>query len=140
MEDVPIALGRYLFNSPFVFSKPVRLKAIRYGDLLDHIESWGDRDSLFNPPVNNFTQTADGWFEKKPDPNASELDDDVSTIEHLPAKADRFSGKLTVLTGPRNGSGATLAIAQLKERGGASLVGEVHRAAAKAPLRGRSFC
>lgn len=138
-DDVPIALGRYLSNAPFVFSKPVRLKAIRYGDLLDQIESWGDRDSLFNPPVNNFTQTADGWFEKKPDPNASELDDDVSTIEHLPAKADRFSGKLTVLTGSRNGSGATLAIAQLKERGGASLVGEDTSGSGQGPTAGQIF-
>ena len=138
-DDVPIALGRYLFNAPFVFSKPARLKAIRYGDLPDHIESWGDRDSLFNPPANNFTQTADGWFEKKPDPNASELDDDASTIEHLPAKADRFSGKLTVLTGPRNGSGATIAIAQLKERGGATLVGEDTSGSGEGPTAGQIF-
>ena len=138
-DDVSVALARYLFDKPFVWSKPVRYKAIRYGDLPDHIESWGDRNALFNPPVAAFDRTPDGWFDRRPDPAADETDDDVSTIAHLPAGADRFAGKLTILTGPENGSGATRTIAQFKERRGAVLVGEDTSGSAEGPNAGHIF-
>jgi hypothetical protein len=138
-EDVSVALARYLFDKPFVWSKPARYKAIRYGDLPDHIESWGNRDALFNPPEAAFDRTPDGWFERRPDPAADETDDDISTIPHLPAAADRFAGKLTILTGPNNGSGATRTIAQMKERRGAVLVGEDTSGSAEGPTAGHIF-
>ncbi len=138
-DNVSVALGRYLFDRPFLWSKPVRYKAIRYGDLPDHIESWGNRNAVFNPPMAAFDRTPDGWFDRRPDPAADETDDDVSTIAHLPAAADRFAGKLTILTGPDNGSGATRTIAQLKERRGAVLVGEDTSGSAEGPTAGHIF-
>ncbi|MBU6167217.1 MAG: hypothetical protein KGQ52_13970 [Alphaproteobacteria bacterium] len=138
-EDVSIALGRYLFDAPFTWSKPVRYKAIRYGDLPRHIESWGDRDALFNPPERDFIRTADGLYERTPT-GTNEADDDDSTIEHRPLPvAQRFSGRLTVLTGPQNGSGATRTIAWLKERRGATLVGEDTSGNAEGPTAGQIF-
>ncbi len=137
-EDVSVALGRHLLATPFTWSKPLRFKAIRYGDLPQYIESWGDRDSLFNTPSEQFTRTADGWFDRIPDRSAPETDDNVSTIEHLPSP-DRFSGQLVILTGPRNGSGATRTIAQLKERAGAVLIGEDSAGSAEGPTAGHLF-
>ena len=137
-EDVSIALGRYLVAQPFAWSKPVRYKAIRYGELPQYISSWGDRDALFNPPVERFTKTADGWYDRIPDKTASELNDDESTIEHLPSP-DRFRGQLVILTGPQNASGATRSIAQLKERTGAQLVGQDSAGSAEGPTAGRIF-
>lgn len=137
-EDVSIALGRYLVAKPFTWSKPVRYEAIRYGDLPQYISSWGDRDALFNPPVEQFNRTADGWYDRIPDRTASELNNDESTIEHLPSP-DRFSGQLIILTGPQNGSGATRTIAQLKERAGALLVGEDSAGSAEGPTAGEIF-
>lgn len=137
-EDVSIALGRYLVAQPFTWSKPVRYKAIRFGDLPKYISSWGDSDELFNPPADAFMRTADGWYDRIPDKTASELNDDESTIEHVPSP-DRFKGQLVILTGPQNGSGATRTIAQFKERAGAELIGEDSAGSAEGPTAGQIF-
>lgn len=137
-EDVSIALGRYLLPQPFIWSKPVRYKAIRYGDLPKYMESWGDTEELFNPPAGNFTRTDDGWYDRIPDASGVETSDDVSTIEHA-LSPDRFTGKLVILTGPQNGSGATRTVAQLKERAGALLVGEDGAGSAEGPTSGQIF-
>lgn len=137
-EDVSIALGRYLLPQPFTWSKPVRYKAIRYGDLPKYIESWGDTQELFNPPEEQFTRTADGWYDRIPYASGAETSDDVSTIEHA-LSPDRFTGKIVILTGPQNGSGATRSVAQLKERAGALLVGEDGAGSAEGPTSGQIF-
>jgi len=138
-EDVSVALGRYLLDAPFTWSKPLRYKAIRYGDLARHIDSWGDREALFNPPERDFVLTADGWYDRIPDATADERDDDISTIVHQPVAADRFAGRLSILTGPRNGSGATRTIAQLVERRGAVTIGEDSAGSAEGPTAGHVF-
>ena len=138
-EDVSVALGHYLIDQPFAWSKPIRAKAIRFGDLPDHIDSWGDRDALFNAPESAFTRTAEGWYDRKPPTDADERDDDISTIPHWPVTADHFAGRLTILSGPANASGATRTIAQLKERRGATVVGENTSGSAEGPTAGQIF-
>jgi Peptidase family S41 len=138
-EDVSIALGRYLFDKPFVWSKPVRYKTVRIGDLADQIETWGDREARFNPPLSLFEKTPDGWYERIPVSNAPEDSDDESTVEHQVAGADRFTGRLTVLSGPQNGSGGTRTIAQLKEKAGATIIGEDSSGSAEGPTSGSVF-
>jgi hypothetical protein len=138
-ENVSIALARHLFDAPFTWSKPLRYKAIRVGDLQRHISSWGDTAALFTPPESAFTRMVDGWFDRIPT-GTNEADDDDSTIEHQPLPAaQRFNGRLTVLTGLRNGSGATRTIAWLKERRGATLVGEEGGGSAEGPTAGNIF-
>jgi hypothetical protein len=138
-EDVSIALGRYLIDRPFIWSKPAWLKAIRYGDLPTHIDSWGDREALFNPPEDRFDRF-DGGFARRPNPTADERDDSISDIIHLPApEAERFTGRLTVLIGPQNGSGATRTVAQLKARRATTLVGEDTSGSAEGPTAGQIF-
>jgi hypothetical protein len=138
-ENVSIALARHLFDAPFTWSKPVRYKAIRYGDLPQHIESWGNRAALFMPPESAFTRTADGWFDRTPS-GTDEADDDDATIQHNPLPAaQRYAGRLTVLTGAHNGSGATRTVAWLQERRGAMLVGEDTAGSAEGPTAGQIF-
>jgi hypothetical protein len=132
-EDVSVALGRNLLPTTFTWSKPLLLKAIRYGDLPDHIESWGDRKALFSPPEEGFRRTADGWWEQIP----REGDDESTRPQAV--LPERFSGKLTILTGPRNGSGATRTIAQFKDKLGARLVGEDAAGSAEGPTAGHIF-
>jgi len=134
-EDVSVALGRYLLRDTFVWSKPVLLKAIRYGDLPSHIESWGDVTELFEPPLDRFRTTRDGWFERIPEPENA---DDESVLPQ-PVSPDRFRGRVTVLTGPMNGSGATRTIAQLKEKIGARIIGEESAGSAEGPTAGHIF-
>ena len=135
-EDVSVALGRYLMPGRFTWSKPVLLKAVRYGDLPAHMESWGDRKALFEPPMSNFTRTRDGWWARRP---AVDKDDDDASVLPQAVSPDRFKGRLTILTGPRNGSGATRTIAQFKDKLGATLVGEESSGSAVGPTAGHIF-
>ena len=134
-EDVSVALGRYLIPQPFVWSKPVRFKAVRYGDLPEHLDSWGDPKELYEPPLSLFTRTADGWWDRNPRPGN---EDDESVLEQRPV-ADAFRGRLTLLTGPENASGATRTAAQLKARANARIVGEEGAGSAEGPTSGRIF-
>jgi Peptidase family S41 len=138
-EDVSVALGRYLFEAPLVWTKPLLYKAIRYGDLPEYINSWGDRDALFNPDAALFTKTAEGMFERKVDLAAPESDDGNTLIEHKPVADLHFGGKLTLLTDARNGSATTRLIAQFKEKRAARLVGEDSSGSAEGPTAGHLF-
>ena len=138
-EDVSVALGRYLIPKPFLWSKPIRYKAVRYGDLDQYFETWGDREARFNPPLAAFTKTADGWFERIPVLQGPDLSDSDSTSIQQPVADGAFNGRLTILSGPRNGSGATRTIAQLKEKVGAVVIGEDSAGSAEGPTSGSIF-
>lgn len=138
-EDVSVALGRYLLARPFLWSKPVRYKAVRYGDLPQYIETWGNRDARFNPPLPAFERTADGWYDRIPVLQGAEISDADSTFVQQPVTEGGFRGRLTILSGPRNGSGATRTIAQLKEKSGAIVVGEDSAGSAEGPTSGSIF-
>ncbi|GMU00339.1 hypothetical protein KH5H1_44590 [Corallococcus caeni] len=131
-DDVAVALGRYLLPEPFVWLKPALLKAIRYGDLPQHLESWGNRQELFEPPLDGFRRTKDGAWERLP------RQDEAARQLQAPSP-DRFTGRVTVLTGPMNASGVTMTVALLKEKGGARLVGEESAGSAEGPTAGRIF-
>ena len=137
--DPTIALGRHLLDTPFKLTTSIRAKTIRFGDLPKHIETWGDREAQFNPPESAYRRTDDGLLERIPT-GTDENDDDDSTIEHQPLPVtQRFTGRLTVLIGPQNGSGATMTIAWLKDRRDVTLVGEDTSGSAEGPTAGNIF-
>lgn len=138
-DDVPVALGRYLIDQPFTWFKPLRLRAVRYGDLPQYISAWGDRDALFNPPLDSFTQTADGWYDRIPVMQGAVISDKDTRFEQQPVSASRFAGRLTILSGPRAGSATTMAIAQYKEKASATVIGEDSGGSAEGPTSGRIF-
>lgn len=138
-EDVSVALGRYLIDRPFTWAKPARYKAVRYGDLPQYFETWGDREARFNAPLDAFTKTADGWYDRVPVRRGETVSDGDSTFEQQPIGDLAFRGRLTILSGPRNGSGATRTIAQLKEKAGAVVIGEDSAGSAEGPTSGSIF-
>ncbi|WP_188945575.1 S41 family peptidase, partial [Polymorphobacter multimanifer] len=138
-EDVSVALGRYLMAKPFLWSKPVRYKAVRYGDLPQYFETWGARAARFEPPMALFAQTPEGWFDRIPVARGAETTDEDSTMPQQPVAKGGFRGRLTILSGARNGSGATRTIAQLKEKAGAMIVGEDSAGSAEGPTSGAIF-
>lgn len=138
-EDVSVALGRYIIDRPFTWSKPIRYKAVRYGDLAQYFETWGERKSRFNPPLDAFVTTADGWYDRTPVLKGQALSDGDTTFEQQPVGDLAFRGRLTILSGPRNGSGATRTIAQLKEKAGAVVIGEDSAGSAEGPTSGSIF-
>jgi hypothetical protein len=138
-EDVSVALGRYLIDRPFTWAKPTRYKAVRYDDLPQYFETWGDREARFNPRLDAFIKTADGWYDRVPVLGGGTVSDGDSAFEQQPITDLAFRGRLTILSGPRNGSGATRTIAQLKEKTGATVVGEDSAGSAEGPTSGSIF-
>jgi Peptidase family S41 len=115
-DDAALALLDHLALRPYTYQRAIRLRAVRYGDLTQYIETWGDRDALFNPPLERFVQSEDGWFDRR----AEDYPDVLQ--ERRPAPA-AFQGPVTVLTSPVNASGATMVISKLKDEGRVRLVG-----------------
>lgn len=138
-EDVSVALGRYLIDRPFTWSKPIRYKAVRYGDLPQYFETWGDREARFNPPLGAFMKTADGWYDRIPVLSGEKLSDGDTAFEQQPVGELAFRGQVTIISGPRNGSGATRTIAQLQEKAGAIIIGEDSAGSAEGPTSGSIF-
>lgn len=131
-DDASLALLDHLALQPYTYQRAMRLKAIRYGDLEAHIETWGDRQALFHAPADQFTRTPEGWYERRPQDHPAQL------MPREPAAA-AFRGSVVVLTGPLNASGATMAIAKLRDMGRARLVGGPCGGSADGPTAGRIF-
>ena len=131
-SDPSISLIPFLVDRPFIWNKPVLRKTLRFGDLPKYITSWGDPKELFEPPLDDYTQRADGYFERVPGKRE---------LNELPIKPspDRFAGRVTVLTGPANGSGSTMVIAKLKDAGRVQLVGMPTGGSAEGPTAGTIF-
>lgn len=131
-SDPSISLIPFLLDRPFLWNKTIFRKALRFGDLPNHITSWGDPKQLFEPPLDDYTQRPDGYFERVPGKRE---------LEELPIKPspDRFTGRVTVLTGPSNGSGSTMVIAKLKDAGRVQLVGMPTGGSAEGPTAGTIF-
>lgn len=131
-DDASLALLDHLTAKPYTYQRAIRLKAIRYGDLANHIETWGDRDALFSPPLEHFTETPEGWFERRAEHHPA-------VLKERPPAAASFKGPVTLLIGPANASGATMLIAKLRDMGRVRLVGGRSGGSADGPTAGQIF-
>ncbi len=129
--DATYALADFLAQKPYVWNKAISYKTLRYGDLPDHIDTWGDREAIFKAPLANFTKTAQG-YEEIPVNSPEEL------LPRRPA-ANAFKGRVTILTSPANGSGSTMLISKLRDLGRVSLVGGKAGGSGDGPTAGRIF-
>lgn len=131
-NDASLALLDALAREPYTYQRAMRLRAVRYGDLPNFISTWGDRDELFNPPMDSFIPTADGQFDLRAD-LAPEI-----LLPRQPASY-AYQGRVTVLIGPANASGATMVIAKLRDMGRVTLVGARSGGSAVGPTAGTIF-
>lgn len=131
-DDAALALLDHLVMAPYTYQRAMRLKAIRYGDLEAYIETWGDRQALFQAPESQFKRTPEGWYERR-------AEDHPALLQPRPPAAAAFKGDVTVLTSPVNASGATMVIAKLHDLGRAKLVGGRCGGSADGPTAGRIF-
>jgi hypothetical protein len=130
-NDASLALIDILAQAPYTYQRAVKLKAIRYGDLPQYISSWGNRDALFNPPLENYTRDG-AWYDLKPEFSPDELK------PRAPAP-NAFAGPVSLLISPANASGATMVVAKLKDMGRVRLVGETSGGSADGPTAGVVF-
>lgn len=131
-DDAALALIDAVATAPYVYQSAVSLRRPRYGDLAASIQTWGDREAIFNPPLENFTERSGGWYDLRPELAPAIL------MPRDPAP-NAFTGPVTVLTGPANQSGATMVIARLKAMGRVRLVGLPTGGSADGPTAGRVF-
>lgn len=127
--DASHTLLQFLLDQPFRVTRSIRLKAVRYGDLPQFIETWGDPKQIFERPLEEFNVLPDGWFEERA----------LEANEMLQPAPERFKGRLTVLIGPHNSSGATMILAKLKDAGRGVFLGEATGGSAEGPTAGQIF-
>ncbi|MBC2653104.1 S41 family peptidase [Novosphingobium aerophilum] len=131
-NDASLALIDALTDRPYTYQRAMRYRSVRYGNLPRYISTWGDQEALFNPPLDRFTQNANGWFELRPEQAPEEL------MPRQPA-AERFDGPVAVLSSPANASGATMVIAKLRDMGRAIVMGAPSGGSADGPTAGTIF-
>jgi hypothetical protein len=122
-DDAAIDLARFLVAAPFTPSSKQWVKTFRFSDLAEKLETW-DR-SVLNMPAEIFKDLGNGYFEVQTPPGGP-----VTPL------APAFTGRLIVLCGPANASGATLFLAGLRERRPLTLVGEPTGGSAAGPTAG----
>jgi Peptidase family S41 len=130
--DTNVALASFLLDKPFVWNKPIQQKAIRFGAWSKYVETWGDRKEIFEPPMENFRKLPSGFYER--------ITSDATPDQRANAiAADRFAGRVTVLSSPVNASGTTMLIAKLKDEKRITVIGEATGGSAEGPTAGRLF-
>ncbi len=134
--DATIALAAYLLDQPFLWNLPIRMKAVRFGDLERYIETWGNTDEIFRRPLEHvraLVPSEGGGFEFLPQV--------VGWPEMLPTTPSplRFGGRVTLLTDARNGSGTTMLVAKLVDEKRVHVVGQATGGSAEGPTAGRIF-
>jgi hypothetical protein len=130
--DVNVALMAYLLDRPFRWNHALRAKTIRFGDFPKYIDTWGNRQEIFEAPLEAFVKQPDGWYDRKP----SENDPDLDVQQPSPLA---FKGRVTLLTSPWNGSGSTMLIAKLKDEGRVRTIGARSGGSPDGPTAGRIF-
>ena len=130
--DATYPLMDFLSPKPFVWNKMIRFQTVRIGDLADAIETWGDREETFFPPLDQFIPVMGGGFDLSPAESPDEL---------LPraVSASAFTGPVTILTSPVNGSGSTMLIAKLRDLGRVRLVGGRSGGSGDGPTAGQIY-
>lgn len=131
-DDAALALIDAVATAPYVYQSAVSLRRPRYGDLAASIQTWGDREAIFNPPLENYTERSGGWYDLKPELAPAIL------MPRNPAPS-AFPGPVTVLVSPANQSGATMVVSRLKAMGRVRLVGQPTGGSADGPTAGRVF-
>ena len=127
--EVSWILARFLAPRAFVAGKPPRVKNIRIdADLRKHLKTWDE--TAFSKPAAIFDRLENGWYELKAK---------FAGIAPVTPHPDRFHGRITILVGPYNASGATLLLAQLQPFENIRLVGRATGGSAEGPTAGLIF-
>lgn len=122
-DNAAIDLARFLVAKAFTLAPAKWIRTACFGDLTDKLETW-DR-SVLSLPEQALKDLGNGYLQVQtpPAPQYEPLE---------PA----FTGRLIVLCGPANASGATLFMAFLRERRETTLVGEPTGGNAEGPTAG----
>lgn len=125
-DDAALDLMRFLVDQPVESKSSRQVRTFRFGDLKDRLETW-DR-SVMELPEEIFRDLGNGYYALPEEAAAP-----------APPLEPGFRGRLIVLCGPANASGATLFMAGLRARRAATFVGETTGGAVEGPTAGVIF-
>lgn len=128
-NDAVHAVLAHLLDRPVTWSRRTSVKALKAGEWVRHTERWDGRPSEYSLPEADYVKAADGLWDRKPGP-------ETPALNPVAPAPDAFMGRVTVLIGPTNNSGATMLIAKLKDLGRVQLVGEATGGSAEGPTAG----
>lgn len=125
-DSAAIDLARFLVDQPFTLAHKAWMKTKTFGDLADKLDTWDK--SILSTPESEFADLGNGFFE----------------LKRPPAKVNTpltpgFRGRLVVLCGPANASGATMFLAGLREHRQATFIGEPTGGTVEGPTAGVVF-
>lgn len=128
-NDAVLALAAHLLPEPFTWTRRMSVTRLNAGPWVRHTERWDGSAGEYSLPEAQWQKQTDGLWDRL---------QDAETLPLNPAQPapDRFSGRVTVLIGPANNSGATMLIAKLKDAGRVTLVGEATGGSAEGPTAG----
>ena len=129
-DDASSGLIRWLADRPVQPNTSVRRRTINItGPLASAFETWGNKAAVLTPAAALFERRDDGWYNER---GANAV---------ITPSPDAFPGRVSVLMGRRNGSGATMLLAVLQEMGARTgrlrLVGEESGGSAEGPTAGQ---
>ena len=129
-DDASNALLPYLTDVPVQPVNASRRRTIGIAaSLRKSFSTWGDGSTIFAPADSLFTRGSGGMFVERAAP------------ERFRPAAERFTGRVSVLTGKRNASGATMLIAVLQQIGARTgrlrVIGEETGGSAHGPTAGQ---
>ena len=127
--DAQQGLLAQLISRPAMPAAEVLSRSYDYDGLREHLNTWNA--AALNPDPGWFTARPDGFFA---------LDGAISGAGAVVEPADNaFQGRIVVLTGPQNSSGAASIIGALREEGRAVLIGEPTGGSQVGPTAGQIF-
>ena len=134
-DEVPEALLTFLIDQPFKLNaRQPWVRTYDFSGLREHLASWNE--DYFNLPPALFTPVAReiagpvGYYE---------VSEQLFPNRTVTPRDDRFTGRITVLCGPANASGATNFMARLNGRANVSFKGEPTGGSSEGPTAGHMF-
>lgn len=125
-DDVADSLLRRLIAKPITVGGPSRVKTYQFDGFRERLSTWDE--TVFNMPASLFQKDGTGMYTVSPDVSGGS--------RRAEPAAEAWQGPLTILIGPRNESGATMLLAELRDERKVSLVGEPTGGSAEGPTGG----
>ena len=134
-DDVPETLLTFLIDRPFrLHARQPWVRTYDFSELREHLSTWNE--DYFNLPPALFTAVPTAIAGPV---DYYEVSEQLFPNETVSPRQDRFSGRVTVLCGPANASGATNFMARLNGRADVTFKGEPTGGSSEGPTAGQIF-
>lgn len=134
-DEVPETLLAFLLDQPITLNaRQPWVRTYDFSELREHLSTWNE--AFFELPPALFTAVP---ADIAGPVNYYEVSEQLFPNRTITPRPDRFSGRVTVLCGPANASGATNFMARINGRADVSFRGEPTGGSSEGPTAGQMF-